>query len=196
MIINRIAEKMKDNNYILSTKEILDLGISKTTLGNYVKYGLLERCEHGFYTMPNCIEDDMYLTMLRSKYIVFSHESALFLNGISERTPFTHTITIPSIKAIPHTIKRQCKCFYVKPELYEIGLIEKNTTMGNVVRCYDLERTICDILRSRSRMNEETVISAIKNYSNHQSKDLNKLGEYAELFKVSKQIRQYMEVLL
>ena len=193
---DKIKDKMKAHNYILTTKQLMDEGISKTTLTNYVREGILERCRHGYYTLPDSIEDDMYLLMLRSKKMVFSHETALFLNGLSERTPFIHAVTIPSTAAIPSTIKNQCKCYYVKPELHGVGLIEKNTTFGNTVRCYDPERTICDILRSRGRLDEETVISAVKNYSEYKEKNLHTLGKYAELFKVSKQIRQYMEVLL
>lgn len=196
MIIDRINDKMKSNNYVLSTEQLLSEGISKTTLTNYVREGLLERCGHGYYTMPDSIEDDMYLVMLRSKHIIFSHETALFLNGLSERTPFIHAVTIPNNAAISATIKDQCKSYYIKPELHKIGLIEKKTTFGNLVRCYDPERTICDLLRSRSRMDEETVIAAIKNYSQYKDKDLHNLGKYAEMFKVSKQARQYMEVLL
>lgn len=196
MIIDKINDKMKSNNYVLSTEQLLSEGISKTTLTNYVREGLLERCGHGYYTMPDSIEDDMYLVMLRSKHIIFSHETALFLNGLSERTPFIHAVTIPSNAAIPATIKEQCKCYYIKPELHKIGLIEKKTTFGNLVRCYDPERTVCDLLRSRSRMDEETVIAAIKNYSQYKEKDLHNLGEYAELFKVSKQVRRYMEILI
>ena len=44
-------------------------------------------------------------------------------------------------------------------------------------------------------MEEETVIAAIKSYSEYTDKDLHNLGKYAELFKVSRQVRQYMEVL-
>lgn len=196
MIIDDINERMKENNYILSTEQLTDIGISKTTLTNYVKDGLLERCGHGFYTVPDAIEDDMYLLMLRSKHIIFSHETALFLNGLSDRTPFIHAVTIPNTAAIPSTIKEQCKCYYVKPELHKMGLIEKKTTFGNTVRCYDPERTICDILRSRGRMDEETVIAAIKNYGDYRNKNLQKLAEYAEKLRVSKQIKGYMEVLL
>ena len=196
MIIDKINDKMKSNNYVLSTEQLLDVGVSKTTLTNYVREGLLERCGHGDYTMPDTIEDDMYLVMLRSRHIIFSHETALFLNGLSERTPFIHAVTIPSNASIPATIKEQCKCYYVKSVLHEVGMIEKTTTFGNTVRCYDPERTLCDILRSRSRMDEETVISAIKSYSRYKDKNLLKLGEYAELFKVVSQVRQYMEVLL
>ena len=196
MVIDKILDEMTSNNYVLSTQQLLDIGVSKATLTNYVREGLLERCGHGYYTMPDAVEDDMYLVMLRSKHIVFSHETALFLNGLSDRTPFIHAVTIPSAAALPPTLKEQCKCYYVKPDLHSVGLIERTTTFGNKVRCYDPERTICDILRSRSRMDEETVIAAIKNYSNYTEKNLHNLGKYAEMFKVATQIRQYMEVLL
>ncbi len=196
MIKEKIHEKMIEHNNILSTKQLLDIGISKTTLTNYIREGVLERCGHGYYTIPDAIEDDMYLVMLRSRHIIFSHETALFLNGLSERTPFIHAVTIPSNKAIPASVKDICKCYYVKPELHGIGQIERRTTLGNIVRCYDPERTICDIIRSRSRLDEETVIAAIKNYSGYKDKNLINLGKYAEQFKVSKSVRQYMEVLL
>jgi hypothetical protein len=68
--------------------------------------------------------------------------------------------------------------------------------LGNEVRCYNPERTICDILRSRSRLDEETVISAIKNYVAFDGKDLNLLSVYAQQFKVSRELKKYLEVLL
>ncbi|MBS7295325.1 MAG: abortive phage infection protein, partial [Treponema sp.] len=58
------------------------------------------------------------------------------------------------------------------------------------------ERTVCDILRSRSRMDEETVVSAVKNYVLSKDKDFFRLYEYAQKFKVSEQVRKYMEVLV
>ena len=191
-----ILDSLSKNNNIVTTSQVLELGFSKQTLNNYVKAGLLERIRHGVYIIPDAIHDDMYTLMLRSKSIVFSHESALFLHGISDRTPFIHTITMPSNKAVPGSIKDECVCFYIKPSLHKIGLTEKVTTFGNVVRCYDVERTICDFLRTRNRCNEETVISAVKNYAAYDNKDLNRLSAYAERFKVSKELRRYMEVLL
>ena len=64
------------------------------------------------------------------------------------------------------------------------------------MRCYNEERTICDMLRSRSRLDEETVISAVKNYAAYKEKDLNLLAVYAKQFRVSKELKRYMEVLL
>ena len=88
MNINQtIYDEIKKNNNMITTSQVLSLGYSKQLLTNYVKEGLLERCRHGVYTLPNAVHDDMYTLMLRSEKIVFSHDTALFLNGLSERTP-------------------------------------------------------------------------------------------------------------
>lgn len=70
----------------------------------------------------------------------------------------------------------------------------RKTTLGNEVRYYNLERTICDLLRSRSRGDEETILSAIKNYAETSNKDLNLLAVYASKFGVDKILKRYMEV--
>ena len=87
-------------------------------------------------------------------------------------------------------------CNLLVKELHDLGIVKRKTTFGNEVRCYDAERTICDLLRSRNRIDDETVISAIKNYAAYTKKDLNRLAAYAEKFRVSKILKQYMEVLL
>lgn len=197
MNINQtIYDQIKKNNNIITTSQVLSLGYSKQLLTNYVKVGLLERCRHGVYTLPDAVHDDMYTLMLRSDRIVFSHDTALFLNNLSERTPFIHTVTVPSNTALPNSLKGECICFYVKPELHDIGIIEKHTTFGNTVRCYNIERTICDLLRCRSRCDEETVISAVKHYALYDKKNLNLLSVYAKQFKVVKELKSYLEVLL
>lgn len=195
-INEKIYEKIIKNNNMITTSQVLSLGFSKQILTIYVKEGLLERCRHGIYILPNMIHDDMYTMMLRSDQIVFSHDSAFFLNGLSERTPFIHTVTIPSNTALPNSLKGECICFYVKSNLHDIGIIEKRTTLGNSVKCYNVERTICDFIRCRSRCDEETVISAIKKYAAYDNKDLNLLSVYAEQFKITKELKKYLEVLL
>lgn len=195
-INSRILQEIKKNNNVITTSQVLQLGYSKALLTKYVKAGLLERSGHGVYVLPNAVNDDMYALMLRSSKIIFSHDTALFLNGLSERTPFRHSVTIPSASSLPSSIKDECVCFYIKPELHRLGMIEKKTTFGNTVRCYNVERTICDFLRSRNRCDEEMVISAVKNYAASRGKNLNLLADYAKHLRVEKALKRYMEVLL
>ena len=197
MEINQlIMKEIQQNNNMITTAQVVALGFSRALLSKYVKEGLLERGRQGVYILPDSVHDDMYTLMLRSEKIVFSHDTALFLNGLSERTPFTHSVTIPSNSVLSDTLMEECTCYYIKPELFTLGMVWKKNTFGNEVRCYDAERTICDLLRSRKRMDEETVISAIKKYAAYKDKDLNRLAVYAEKFSVSKILKQYMEVLL
>lgn len=84
------------------------LGFSRALLSKYVKEGLLERGRQGVYILPDSVHDDMYTLMLRSEKIVFSHDTALFLNGLSERTPFEHSVTIPSNSVLSDTLMEEC----------------------------------------------------------------------------------------
>ncbi len=181
---------------MISAKQALDLGISRQTLTNYVRSGKIERVGSGIYMLPDTIEDDMYALSLRSKWIIFSHDTALFLNHLAERTPFRHSVTIPSSASVPGSLKLLCSCHYIKPELYLLGAATMKTTFGHEVVCYDPERTICDLIRSRSRYSAELVTDAIRAYANSSGKDLNRLSEYAEQFHIMKALRPYLEGLL
>ena len=191
-----LHEAVQGYGGIISVKQAQDLGISRQTLSNYVRSGKIERIASGIYMLPDTIEDDLYALSMHSKWIIFSHDTALFLNHLAERTPFSHSITIPSNASITKSIKQQCNCHYIKPELYLLGATVRKTTFGHEVPCYDAERTICDLIRSRSLYSVELITDAVKAYASSGEKDLNRLSEYAEQFHVMKALKPYLEVLL
>lgn len=193
---DRIIALAKQNGNLVTTAQMTDAGFSRTAVSKYAAEGKLVRVSHGIYALPDTVIDEMFVFSLRCKDIVFSHESSLFLNDLSDRTPFMATVTIPSGRMLPLTMRNSCTCFYVGGDLFELGLVTRKTTFGNPVRCYDPERTICDILRSRSRMDEETVTSAVKNYAAKKDKNLFRLYEYAKKFKVLETVQKYLEVLV
>lgn len=197
MIINPIIYKeMKLNNNIITTKRAIELGFSKALLPKYEREGLIERVRQGIYILPESVHDDMYTLMLRSENIIFSHESALFLLELTDRTPFEHSVTIPSDTSLPESVSWECKCYYIQPQFHRLGMIYAKTTFGNQVRCYNAERSICDLLISRNRMDEETVISSLKKYAAWTDKNINRLSEYALTFHIEKKLKSYLEVLL
>lgn len=195
-INEKIKKVLEENNNIITPSQVEKLGYSRQLLYKYSNEGLLVRERQGVYMVPDFVHDDMYTLMLKSDYIIFSHETALFLNDLSDRTPFIHSLTIPSTTKLSNVLNSECKTFYIKPELHEIGLILKENTFGNKVKCYNAERTICDILRSRNRLDDETLITALKKYAVSPNKNLNLLFEYSKMFRVSNILKKYLEVLL
>jgi predicted transcriptional regulator of viral defense system len=67
------------------------------------------------------MQDELLSISKRSENIIFSHETALYLHGISDRTPFEHTVTAPSGCIPSAAIRTECKVYYIKPELFELG---------------------------------------------------------------------------
>lgn len=194
--MSELAAIAKEHGGIIQTKIAAEHGISKAMLYKLCREDKIHRIVNGQYVLPNELEDEFLAISNRSKKIIFSHESALYLHGISDRTPFEHTITAPSNSLPSAAIKAECKVYYIKPELFELGKTLLKTPAGNSVPAYDLERTICDCIRSRNKMGTETFLAALKMYAASSKKDLNKLNTYAKQMRVANVLRQYLEVLL
>ena len=195
-ILDVLKEISNENNGLILTKTATAKGISRASLSQFCKDGKITRIANGQYIFSEDLNDEILSLGIRSNLIVFSHETALFLNGISDRTPFEHTVTIPSSKTLARSISGECKIYYIKDELHHLGKTQLVTPMGNKVWAYDMDRTICDIVRSRSRMADETFIFAIKNYATNPDKNLSNLSLYATKMGILSRVRQYLEVLL
>ena len=64
------------------------------------------------------------------------------------------------------------------------------------IKVYDIERTICDIIKNKSKIDIEIFTKALKDYAKMTNKDLFKLMKYAKKLGVDKKVREYMEILL
>ncbi len=80
--------------------------------------------------------------------------------------------------------------------VYDLGLSKGKTSFGHEVPLYDMERTVCDIIPSRSNIEIQTFRDALKQYVQRRDKNLPRLTQYAQAFRVEKILRQYLEVLL
>ena len=194
--ITELAAIASEHGGIIEAKIAAQHGISKAMLYKLCKEEKIHRIVKGQYILPDDMQDELLSISKRSDKIIFSHETALFLHGISDRTPFEHTVTAPSGCIPSAAIKTECKVYYIKPELFDLGRTMLKTPNGNQAQAYDLERTVCDVIRSRNKLGTETFLAALKMYAASPKKDLNKLNTYAKQLRVDKVLRQYLEVLL
>ena len=194
--ITELTAIASEHGGIIEAKIAAQRGISKAMLYKLCKEDKIHRIVKGQYILPDDMQDELLSISKRSDKIIFSHETALFLHGISDRTPCEHTVTAPSGCIPSAAIKSECKVYYIKPELFELGKTMLKTPAGNEVQAYDLERTVCDVIRSRNKLGTETFLAALKMYAASPKKNLNKLSTYAKQMRVEKVLRQYLEVLL
>ena len=187
---------LTEHDGMLQTAQVIASGIVKPIFYEYVKEKNLQQVAHGIYVSEDAWVDAMFLLHLRCNQAVFSHESALFFHDLTDREPSKYSVTVRRGYS-PTRLKAEGLSVYtMKPELFDVGLSSGQTPFGHTVPVYDMERTICDLLRSRSRIEIQTFQGALKAYARRKDKNLRALMQYAGMFKVEKILRQYLEVLL
>ena len=191
-----IKQLLSQGSGMFATSQAEEAGLYRQQLSGFVKLGLLERAERGIYVSPGGLDDALYWMQQRAKKIIYSHETALFLYRMTDRTPTRYSITVPSSYKASTALKKSCKIYYIKQDLIDVGKTKQESGMGHTIVTYDLERTVCDVIRSRNKIDGQIVIDALKTYSQSKDKDLHRLYMYAGKFGIEKILYRYLEVLL
>lgn len=191
-----LVQFLEKNNGLVTTYEANKCGVSNERLCLLTKEEELIRVGFGIYSLPDEFIDRMYITQKQKNKIIYSHETALYLHDLTDRDPIKYAVTVPTGYSSQKLKQENFMVFSVKAELHELGITQKETIFGNLVNVYNMERTICDCIRSRQKMDASIVTDALKVYSKRKDKNLNSLMELAEKFHISKLLRNYMEVLL
>lgn len=183
------------NNGYLTTKDVIEHNIPRIYLSRLIDEHIIERVSRGIYIKSNDIPDDMVVLQNKSKNAIYSHMTTLYLYGLSNRIPIKYDITVN--QGYNGTLQRynNVNLFYIKRDLLNLGLTTYILDTGYEIKVYDLERTICDIIKNKNRLDQEVVNKAIRKYFYSNNKNVFKLYEYAKKLKIYDKVRNTFEVL-
>ncbi|WP_310602159.1 type IV toxin-antitoxin system AbiEi family antitoxin domain-containing protein [Anaerosporobacter sp.] len=196
VVLNELQVLLEQNSGTITAAQANAIGISNERLRLLVYAGKLERAAHGVYVFPDDFPDKMYVAQIRRPKMIYSHETALFLHELTDRDPISYSVTVPTGYNAKAIIADGISVYSIKREVHLLGIVQMETMFGNTVNVYGIERTICDCIRNRNKMDIAVATDAVKKYVKRNDKDLNTLMEMAEVFRVTKILRNYMEVLL
>ena len=180
---------------VIKTEEVSAAGLHRGVLRQLSEEGAIYRYSRGIYVKSDAWEDEFYLLQQKYSRGIYSHDTALYLWDYSDRTPAKFIMTFPqgyntrSLKQENVMVKRVIK------ENYSLGLTQVKSPCGNLIRVYNLERTLCDIVKGNAS-DIQVVNAAMKRYAASKEKDINRLMEYAQQLRVKSKVLHYMEVLL
>lgn len=194
--LDKILQLTQENNGYITTKEIVDNGLSKMALKRLCDNGLLKRVSTGYYSLPNMINDDYYKIISKSKNAVFSYTTSLFLHELSDRTPLYFDVTVPRGYGGPLQNIDVVSLHYVDNNILNLGMEIIKSPFGMDIKCYDVERTICDIIKNKNNMDKEIYTKALKWYAEKKDKDMLKLSKYSKKLNIEKKVAEIMQVIL
>lgn len=186
----------KSNNGLITAAQAKTLGIQGAWLSEAVRAGILVRVARGVYCLPDVWEDELAIASMRFPKGILSHGTALYLHDMTDRTPEQITMTFARGYNASSARGEGMQVKSCRAALIDLGRIELLTPSGNRVAAYDMERTLCDLLRGTSAPDVQLVNPAMKAYAKSKDRDVGKLLAYAKLLGVLGKVRGYLEVLL
>jgi len=191
-----ILNILKINNGVVTTTQITEAKIPRRCLCAMVDSGIIYRIERGIYALPEVWEDEMFFMQYRFSKGIYSHETALYLHAMTDRTPIRYTMTFPFGYNTGNVKKQGIVAKLSTEKTYDLGISKISSPAGNPINVYDIERSLCDIVKARHRADIQVINQAMKTYARSKEKDIAKLMYYANQLRVKPKILKYMEILL
>lgn len=189
-----IKEFADSNSGYFSSKTAREQGVSRWQIQELLKNGEIQKVRYGLYALKDVIPDELFITQLLCPKAIFSHETALFLNGYSDQVPFVYTLSVPH-GYISKTLSASYDVRHVANETSGLGITVVKSELGNDLKVYNIERTLCELLHKPSELNKERFIPALQTYMKSKQKNVLLLMEFAKMFRVEKRILPYLEAI-
>lgn len=192
----KLEKIFKKNGGFITRQDVDDAKIPSWFLSDFVKRKNLSKKAPGYYVGEDYTADDYFILQRRYPKYIFSGMSALYLLGLTDKIPTDIEVAAPQSY---HPSRNKMDSILIRrissSAIYELGIKETKTMFGNVVRVYDEERTICDLIKYRDKYDAETFIKAIKLYIRKKN-DQTKLFEYAKKIGIEKRVYEVVEVVV
>ena len=108
----------KENNGVVTTAMIAAAGFSRGNIKYLVDKGKLEKSSRGVYILPGVWDDEIFNLQNRFKKGIYSHETALFLWDLTDRTQNRYHMTFPMNYNLTNPKEKDIQCAQCKNELY------------------------------------------------------------------------------
>ena len=193
IVLERLIE---ENNGYLLTSMAIEKDITKPFLSRYVKEIGMEKVARGVYITDDVWPDELFIMQVRSSAVIFSGETALFLHGLLDREYSEISVTVPTGYNASHLKADNVQVRYAPKETYELGVCKVASSSGNTERVYDKERSICNLIMDRNKVEVQNFQTAMKEYMSLKDKKISRLVEYAEKLGIRDEVMKYVEVLV
>ena len=195
--MEKIFSVPKDKKFF-TVQELLDLGFSYYRIHKLVEEGILIKQSKKLYENASFAGEESDFSTVAA-YIpngVFCMMTAARYYGLTTYLPDAVDIAIERDKKVSTMPSwPEISVWYFPKERYSCGIVEVTDSSG-VIKIYDIEKTVVDILYYRNKIGIEETKEVLKSYIAKSDRDLNKLHRYADRLGCKSILGTYLEVLL
>lgn len=175
-------------------------GMSDYNIKKFVgKYDLTE-LDKGIYIHPDSPVDREFIIVNKYTKSTISHVTALYYHDLTDVIPYTVYVSFPRVYNLSQISKNEKRVRNLLADVIvvnndEISEKEQVTVLSdnlNPIRITSKERTIADVLKPASHIEEEVKVSALKRYIADPQANVNRLRRIASKQGVGKILDNYL----
>jgi predicted transcriptional regulator of viral defense system len=197
--VTKAREVFTEHGGMLRTSKALRLGIHPRALYALRDAGEIEQVGRGLYrlsTAPPLSSPDLIPIAIRIPRAVVCLISALAHHGLTTQIPHVIDIALPSHAKVPKVDGVPLRVFRYPEPSFRVG-VEVVAIDDVSVKIYSVEKTIADCFKYRNKIGLDVAIEALRTYRERTPKpNQSKLTKFAEINRVQKIMRPYLEAIL
>lgn len=191
-----IIEIFHRNKGYARTSDVLDAGFHNHVLDVLIKRGIIVRIKRGLYRLASVDVDD---ELEEVSHIIQNGVVCLFsaweYYGLSDFVPPEYHVAIEKSRKVVLPDYPPIKLYYWSEKYWSIGITY--ITVGNTkIPIYEKEKSVCDAIRFRNKVGKDMEKEVLKNYLKERDRNIEQLLHFAQLLRVEKQIKGYLNILL
>lgn len=191
----KIVKFIQESNNVLTVSDFKDNKISYYYINKLINDNYIKRLTTGIYGKTDSFDDEYFILQTKCKNLVFSYNTALFFLGETEVTPDKIDVTIPR-EYNAHRLGDEIRVHYINKENLKLGVVKLESPYGNDINVYNLERTICDIVKNENSLDKEQINKIIRNCFNQNKINGTRLIDYSKKLKCERKIKAIMEIMI
>ena len=185
-----------EQNYgIASIQSLLDKGVSYHDINKLLANARLVKLKRGVYKWAEMETNELVEVSFMIPNSVFCLQTACFFYDLTTSIPSEIHVAIAGDRRVVLPNYPPVKLYYWNDISLQLGV----TTVlvdNQPIQIYDIEKTICDVIRHRQKLGFEVLKEIFKNYLNRSDRDLNRLGQYAQQLNIQNKVEDFIKILL
>lgn len=191
--IKTIEQIIADNGGFVAKNELTSSQYHR--LLSDVSDGKVIRIRRGLFALSSALANTMYDIDKIIPGGVLCNYTAWSHYGLTTQIPLSICVAIERRRKVKLPDYPPITLSYQSTEQLELGRI-RTIINGYEVSVFDMERSVCDALKSRNKIGMDVCSEIINNYLQRKERNLNRLAEYAKELRVANILHNYLELAL
>jgi predicted transcriptional regulator of viral defense system len=191
------AERLLKAKGVARSRDLERAGVNRTQLRRLVDRGRIERIGRGLYSLPDAIQSEQSDLAEASRRVpggIICLLSALRFHRLTTQNPVEVWMAIDHKAWRPRVEQPPLRLIYLSGASMAEG-VETRRADEVTIRVFSAAKTVADCFKFRNKVGVDVAIEALRDYRRRHPKKLEAVWRFAEVNRVGRVIRPYLESL-